>query len=356
MHQLRLVLVLIFALLTTAPFAIAQEPAPYLYYYSHASESFMVEQADGGDSHVLNVRPFSSYPTRIHGPGWSPDGNWFSWHGTGISDIIVPLEGYVISTDGREYIDVLDTFVLLGGNLAILSWSPNSRYLLVSGNIEPCEIYCPIRHYWLVDVAEDELLAVFDLRRGRSGLGVGVPPIEWSLEEGKVTFYLTEEVLTTMAFSNLYRITMSINGVVTKTPISREEYLGLAQPLPELPDVDSAAVYSDLAFTSPSGRYTITPAAGMLTDTQTGAQDTLPEPDFFEGEFRLRMNAAVWHPSEEWVLLGYNAWSSSGIDAVSVFKVDGSVYRELAECGGIGDACVGWLPENVDVARIPAGG
>ena len=102
---------------------------------------------------------------------------------------------------------------------------------------------------------------------------------------------------------------------------------------------------------SPSGRYTIS-GTGQLSNIQAGSVVELPTPDFgFDQNSRLIK--AQWDASEEWVLLGYNIWSSSGVDGVSIVGSDGRNYRELTTCG-FAPACVGWLPENVDVAQIPS--
>jgi Tol biopolymer transport system component len=59
--------------------AAAQADAPYLYYYSHIVNGFIIERADGTDSRLFAQGISPADHAIIEGPGWSPDGRWFVW-------------------------------------------------------------------------------------------------------------------------------------------------------------------------------------------------------------------------------------------------------------------------------------
>lgn len=121
----------------TSPAVHAQtSSAPYLYYYSDVLHAFIVERADGTDSHVLaeGVMPplhEGADGVEIDGPGWSPSGQWFGWSLAEESRdnllSVAPIP-YLINLDGRR-------FDLPAGltNFA-LAWSPQEDILAVAAH------------------------------------------------------------------------------------------------------------------------------------------------------------------------------------------------------------------------------
>jgi hypothetical protein len=179
---------------------------PYIYYYSNALNAFVIERANGTDSRLLgqNVMP----PQRadlILGPGWSPDGNWLAWSAMTLSAFSGSRWGaYVVHVNGTERLELLDAFS--GANV---QWSPDSRWLLVTGHLEICSDYpCSYLTYWLVDMDSQRLMSSLDLRPAIRG--PGNTPVEWQPES--VSFYDIEE----LEDRQYYRITMDFAGSVTK--------------------------------------------------------------------------------------------------------------------------------------------
>ncbi len=309
----------------------ADEP-PYIYYYSAADNAFIVERADGTDRREIVSELVDRTPEDIwgiSGPGWSPDGHWFSLR-------IFPQgrpSGLVINVDtgAVEPIQMWNS-----GS----SWSPDSRFLLISGFIQPCEGYCLHHTTWLFDVERNEILAWLDIFR--ADMGAGATPVEWDLDNDQVVFYRHEANLGQKTIlSSYYRITMRVNGEVLKQPIPSEEYDALF--VPYLP-----SEVSD--FTSPSGRVVIS-SQGELTNVDTSAVIQLPKPTLGAG-----IIDAQWDASEAWLLLTFRDAGPGGDSAVIVTWVmpqDGSTFREISTCG-TSLACVGWLPDVVDIDQLPA--
>src|SRR5690606_11455079 len=100
--------------------------------------------------------------------------------------------------------------------------------------------------------------------------------------------------------------------------------------------------------------YVAPALSNTLTDTQTG--DSIPLPLHSRAASGVHPMAANWHPSEEWVLLGSNWWETESreIGYATVMSLDSQVKREISSCGFF-PACVDWLPERVDIDRLPPG-
>lgn len=312
--------------------------APYIYYYSNALNAFIIERADGSDSRLLgqDVMP----PQRadlILGPGWSPDGNWLAWSAMTLSAFSGSSWGaYVVHVNGTERLELLDAFS--GANM---QWSPDSRWLLVTGHLEICSGYaCPYLTYWLVDMDSQRLVSSLDLRpapRGPSNT-----PVEWQPES--VSFYDIEE----LEERQYYRITMDFAGSVTKQAISGEDYDTV------LSEDWSTGIFEYAPLDSPSGRYVAPAFSDTLSDTETGNNIALPTHS--RAASGTSPMEARWHPSESWVLLGSN-WretESLQVGYVTVMSLDSGEQRELSSCG-FDPTCVNWLPEFVDVDELPMG-
>lgn len=97
--------------------------APFLYYYSKAQSSFVVEKADGRNSRILTKFtltekiPGQEVQAIITGPGWSPSGNWFAWRET--TNYGGPSIGYIVSRDGSKQLSLLNGLLI-----AHMEWSP----------------------------------------------------------------------------------------------------------------------------------------------------------------------------------------------------------------------------------------
>jgi hypothetical protein len=139
-----------------------QDDAPYLYYYSQALNSVVIERADGTDSRIIGQGLVDEDVVFVYRPGWSPDGQWFAWrvwrregyYGYGSAG-----RGYVTSADGQTRLDLLDRFQCVDSML----WHPTDNILLVygtiaAGNICPQRAY-PVASFWLIDADTQTRLA-----------------------------------------------------------------------------------------------------------------------------------------------------------------------------------------------------
>jgi len=111
-------------------------PAPYLYYFSDKLHEFIIERADGTDTHVLGDG-LMPHANRVRGPGWSPSGKWFAW--TGIqqnteddSSNILWEHHFIVSADNTQRLNLLDD-IPANANMV---WAPDRDLLLVTSQDE----------------------------------------------------------------------------------------------------------------------------------------------------------------------------------------------------------------------------
>jgi len=313
--------------------ATAQDDPPYIYYVSYQHNVFIVERADGTDARAFGADIPDLAKEWVYGPGWSPNGQYFALH---FPLTRYPNGGYINPvTDGMIWLDRMWAY-------ESIHWGPNSDQLLLFGIMNTQEDFYPFISIWLMDIQQDKLLATFQFLRARRGPGYN--SIDW--QDDSVTFLLSEEVFAE-ANSWQYRITMSNDGTVLKKPVTWEEFRE------DFVEIDMDFLISE--FASPSERYQIT-AGGTLTDTTTDVVHTFPEPDFGIAEpVNWIVSDVRWHEDENWMMLFYRV--TGNFDAglpryMVVASADGTVFRELSTCGDA-SACVGWLPDTVDVDSIP---
>lgn len=329
--KLKLLILLFLSAIVWCSIAVAQDENPYIYYYSEQHQSFVVERADGTDTRLIMSMPAES-GSQFSGPGWSPDGEWFSWfarerwfsYPLHNAAVVNPSTGQILETINRGYNEI-DGMI----------WSLNSQLLLVKGTF--C-LDCYNYVYSLASILEDQALAGVVLMPEAGSAGE-VKPYEWLPDNGGVVFYELD-ALTPRAAT---RITLFADGRVLKEPLTREEWPVLyPTPAPEtLEDLLSNR------FISPQGRYLI--EGGAITDTETGISHPLYTGSWSEREVGY-LDAVEWHPSEEWAFLTFER--GEGYFVTVLFKTDGTYQRELCTCHP-GYNLIGWLPDNVDVDSIP---
>jgi hypothetical protein len=315
------------------------ELAPYIYYYSDVLNAFVIERADGTDSRMIAQGLTNPIIDRISGPSWSPDGRWLAWVATALADYgtSTASPGYAISVDNQNRVELLDSF----SGIFDMRWSPERNLLFVSGYTLPCSIYCGVVTHWLVDVERETVLASFSIRL--AAMGAGSTPFEWSFDHERVIFYAVEDTYVVQ----YYQIEMGFDGTVIKQHITQEAWEAVFSPVSY--DLQPYEVPLD----SPSGHYTGHGYDRELMDTETG--NPIPLPIHSDGVGKAPI-AARWHPSEKWVLLGYNqcVTESTCIGGVSILGINSLINRELGSCG-FGVGCVDWLPEQVDIRKLPPG-
>ena len=103
---------------------------PYLYYYSAIHHAFIVERANGTDSHLLGEGVMPATDIRVRGDGWSASGNWFMW--TSVDGTIEGNASYfmaslwVVSLDGQQRLTDFDGLPIIDA-----WWSPTSDLLAI---------------------------------------------------------------------------------------------------------------------------------------------------------------------------------------------------------------------------------
>jgi hypothetical protein len=370
MFKFRISILTLIGLTLTFTSTVAQEPVnPYIYYYAsdlidyYISEltTFIVERADGTDQKefgrdALAISQDEPFPVPYtYGPGWSPDGRWFAFARAGEGR----PDGFILRLDGMEYVSRSGIYSASSTRADAIEdlwsvwemyWSPDSQYLLVLGNPDwpsarPGDFNQNVA-YWLIDVQTNRLIGQLDYRWGMTGLQY--TPIEWNLDEGSVTFYIAEDDLNERYIDHSPQITMYFDGRVVKQP-----WIG------GMISLEDTYVYrGDVNILSPSGRYRVT-SPNLLTDEQTQTTIELPRPDFGDllEEYPYLVQV-LWDTTETWAILGYNMYTSGGVDGIAIVRADGTGFRVLsaAQCIDLGNACVGWLPDNVDVDNIRRAG
>jgi len=335
-----LFLLIVFSAFIFSQLVKAQQPIPYLYYYSDKENAFVIEHADGTDRHLFakNEIPKKDH-IGIDGSGWSPDGQWFAWITTYSADGIVYRNGHVISIDGQKKLGIIRNIK----NMYQMHWSPDSKYLLLNLNPYSCKSQmsdCYTDTYWFVDVSQDSILAIFDIGQQRSRIGV-----EWVTDKRAVVLYIWEDAWGQPTAIGYHRVTMHSDGRVEKQPITQEEWKA------NIPPDDLSSTTDTKSLPSPSGKYTIELSpikASVLKNLTDNTSITFPSSKFGSQNTMTPVNA-IWSADEEWVMAGYADFN--GVYGTAIFKRDGTQYREINTCGS-SPACVGWLPENVDVTKI----
>jgi hypothetical protein len=313
----------------------AQSTSLYLYYYSSSDNAYIVERADGSDRRMLGSELSPSLPSAVYGPGWSPNGEWLSWRFTFFGDHPTALRAGVINVSGEQVLQSLEVLE----SIWLLEWSPEGDFVFTISEFTPCPLQS-CRTYQLTDANSDTIVASVDLVVDLAGT---FPSVEW-LEDGGIVFYEREEAEANL--QNRYvKVEMFPNGQVVQTEVDRSTFRENLRP-----DPTSIFITEESRFVSPSGRYTIFPYTSQLLDAEA-QQPTLATPNYRSME-NLSIQNVRWSADERWVLL--NSLPSGGgyVTVTYVYNLLTGELRELTQCGN--DAsCAGWLPENVDVSRIP---
>lgn len=141
------------------------EPAPFLYYYSEAERTFVIERADGTDSRILSQVQMPENTTDVRIVGWSPSGEWLAW--TGRSTL---LGGNTFTTAWAANLDGVRALAMLAeaGNVYTLTWSPTEDILFVAGRDSPTDRFGSLstpsnHHFLLVNATTQNILAISEM-------------------------------------------------------------------------------------------------------------------------------------------------------------------------------------------------
>jgi hypothetical protein len=313
---------------------IAQDDIPYIYYYSGALNGVVIEHADGTDSRIIGQRLVDENVLFVYGPGWSPDGRWFAWRVLAREGYYNFGKGYVASADGQTALNLLADFPCVNSML----WHPTENILLVRGTMTKRGNICPngpypVTTYWLIDVETQTLLATFSINSPPESDWY-LPLVYWFPEEQQVQFF--KLVISNRGHDTRYfLVTMSYDGTVTMEPISEDEAYAEHEGIKRYIDDDTLTLFT--SWTEATAERTITPppnssAVGSAVSGQ-------------------------WDSSGNWLLIGYEFCVSDCsyvTGRVSIFNPETGYSREISDCGEQ-TACVGWLPERVNIAELPPG-
>jgi hypothetical protein len=309
--------------------------APYIYYYSRALNGVVIERANGSDSRIVGKDLMPEPAEIVVGPGWSPDGRWFAWHGYrplefGFS---IPQGAYAVSVD-NEPLDMLAYFPFPVDQML---WHPTENLLLVygwgGGQNDSSKIN--IVTYWLIDVDAQNLLVNMST--------------ESHPERGPIVYWFDDRVMfyeTPWLFDRFYLITMHYDGDIDVNRVSREEWET------DIPggqrDARASGLWSDDVYPRFIERL------GFTEDGTEELSFTVPRnTSAAAGSYR----SWNWHEGSEWLFIGYE-WCYAGCSGVtsrvSIYNPTTEDYREIADCRN-NHACVGWLPDQVDIDELPEG-
>lgn len=320
------------------------DPVPYLYYYSDVLNGIVIERADGTDSRLIG-QGITLCSQRLAGPGWSPDGKWFAWNTLQIgpwSNSYCSAHVLEVSTD--RILEVVQQIIVITS----IDWSPDGQYSLVLGERTQSNYEETI---WLIDLETDTVLAAFDYVSAPASSPPRYYQADWIIDDEQVVTYGIEGIGDDF---RPFRVALHFDGTVIKTYAAPNEPLGPLVPLEAIHvPADNHDVKCDrFPIDSPEGRY-IGCSMGLLKDSSSGEFVELPRHS--DATSRVVLDVK-WHPSEEWAILGYDRCITdcTAIGGTSVMNLDGRVVRELASCG-FEDACIGWLPDTVNLDALPPG-
>jgi WD40 repeat protein len=284
----------------------AQEPSnPYIYYFSDALNAFVIERADGTDTHVLGdglmALTGEAHDIHVAGPGWSPSGRWFAWTAAQVSSSGWGWSGYrpyVLSADGTQRLTLLDHL-----DDAQLAWSADEDVLFVaSRQTERLNQDDPQDHHSVIDT----YLAVIDVADGKT-IGLYEDQIfsdYYLYRQPDLRPDLTQTndgehfIASTIDFEGgasydgtMLVVTMDSNGTIT------EKRLDAYGP------VSIEGNYSDFPSVSPAGWLAYpTENSFQVENLLSGEQYTLPplaKPESTYSDNRT----ILWDPSGQYALI-----------------------------------------------------
>jgi WD40 repeat protein len=138
---MRVLVLVVFALLSVSGVRAQAEQPPYIHYFDHLRGGLVIERADGTDSRMIPDVPMTAGP-----PVWSPSGKW------------MVMKNEIISTDGNRQIPYpLPTLI---NQLPLTLWSPTDDIILAFGFEATSESIVA----QLFDVETQTILANFDIQ------------------------------------------------------------------------------------------------------------------------------------------------------------------------------------------------
>jgi hypothetical protein len=287
---------------------VQESDTPYLYYYSNVLNAFVIERADGMDSHILAQDVMPNDHNRVDGPGWSPSGEWLAWmsaidRSPGNSSFM----GWIITADGLERLTFLDDM----NYIVQLEWSETDDMLFVHQFD-----WDKLQSYSVIDTDQQEVILSAD-------------SIEELSNDRYRTYFETDH-----------------DVLILEEPIAGERF----EFNIDFITYSERKVYDDGDYSiSPNGRYMGELGQNRsIIDTLTNqaiGYEPYGEADT-DGAFGVM--AYVWHPDSEWVItvedLTYAG--GKGLDGIGVLGMHGGGRRELTVCR-YAEICANWLPDRV---------
>ncbi len=339
------ILLMMFTLLcTTSVSAQAQSDSsqPYLYYYSQLLGGIIIEHPDGTDSRQIAADVIPPNMSGLVGPGWSPSGKYFA----GYRFIARPYRSgsgaaYIIDLKGHQIAAKLTSSI---NNTLYMQWSPTGTdILLIVGLLHPTHE----TSFWLVDVAQDRLIAAFSTPI-EDDLSYSMTEVIWDLAQQQITFYVKARLVKEVP---LYRVTMYFHGKIEHQEVLTNDGLSPLVNTITLEDSDTLEYGKSI---SPSGAFTTYGNhPPKLVDNRTGKMIDLP----------VHTQATIcrdylWTSDEVYMITldgNLQAGGGCGSAAMGVTNAQGTLWREMGLCSWHHPPCIGWLPSNVDLQALPSG-
>ncbi len=159
--MLKIIVLTLLLLVTISP-VIAQNDAPYLYYYDPNESAFVIERADGTDRHLLAQGVMPGEVHSVAGPGWSPSGQWLAWQRIigSVQQLEATFVPYAVNIDNGQLVTELDAFE----ESIVLDWHPSRDWLLAIGLADSTEdgFGRQIFRIALIDTSTDTTIAAYN--------------------------------------------------------------------------------------------------------------------------------------------------------------------------------------------------
>ncbi len=135
-HLVLIIVVIVFALVLYRPVhglnpaGQSSSKAPYLYYYSHTLNAFVIERADGSDSRTLGAGIMTDDYWITTRALWSPSHRWFAWTAGQFccgGEAFYDRGTWLIGADGKQRVRAVEGIDIVSEML----WSPTADLLLI---------------------------------------------------------------------------------------------------------------------------------------------------------------------------------------------------------------------------------
>ncbi len=188
-----------FGLIAASIGAQTENAPPYLYYYSHLFNAFVIERADGSDSRLFGAGLMPNQYLHTFGPGWSPSGKWLAWVSATCCYANADYRAWLLNIDGKRRVTALDALP----NVDEMKWSPSLDLLAMGGG----------GYVYLVNPDQNKIIAQMEVDYTPESSSHSFD-FQWSVDGRTVSFYYrvvngTEDNVT------VHYVTIDDKGIIT---------------------------------------------------------------------------------------------------------------------------------------------